>query len=143
MSVALDTNVLLYSVNESDPASDAAFELVQRLARGPELVYLFWPVVMGFLRLSTKPELIESPLSPTEALELIAGLAERPHVHTPGEAPGFLSVYRETSSPGTRGKDVTDAHIAALMRQYGVGLIYSRDRDFRRFDGIRVLNPFQ
>jgi uncharacterized protein len=143
LSVAVDTNVLLYSVNESDPASDIAFELVQRLARGPELVYLFWPVVMGFLRLSTKPELIESPLSPTEALTLIGGLAERAHVHTPGEGAGFLEVYRETASPGTRGKDVTDAHIAALMRQHGVNSIYTRDRDFRRFDGIRVIDPFR
>lgn len=30
------------------------------------------------------------------------------------------------------------AHIAALMRQHGVSTIYTRDRDFRRFDGIKV-----
>lgn len=40
------------------------------------------------------------------------------------------------------GGDVTDAHIATLMRQHGVGTIYTRDRDFRRFDGIRVEDPF-
>jgi hypothetical protein len=28
------------------------------------------------------------------------------------------------------------------MRQHGVGTIYTRDRDFRRFDGIRVEDPF-
>jgi uncharacterized protein len=143
MSVAVDTNVLLYAVNESDPASEQAHALLQRLARGPELVYLFWPVLMGFLRLSTKPELTDKPLSPSEALSLVESLTDRPHVNTPGEGPGFLAVYRQTASAGTRGGDVTDAHIAALMRQHGVNTIYTRDRDFRRFDGIKVVDPFR
>lgn len=142
MSAALDTNVLLYAVNSSDPASETAYELVQRLARGPDLLFLFWPVIMGFLRLSTNPALIDEPLAPSEALDLVEQLVERPHVRNPGEATGFLAVYRETAQPGTRGKDVTDAHIAALMRQHGVQTIYTRDRDFRRFDGIRVEDPF-
>jgi predicted nucleic acid-binding protein len=28
------------------------------------------------------------------------------------------------------------------MRQHGVGTIYTRDRDFRRFDGITAEDPF-
>jgi toxin-antitoxin system PIN domain toxin len=142
LSAAIDTNVLLYAVNTSDSASSTAYELLERLARGPELLYLFWPVVMGFLRLSTHPTITDEPLSPLEALAKIGDLIDRPHVRTPGEAPGFLAAYRETASAGTRGKDVTDAHIAALMRQHGVLTIYTRDRDFRRFDGIRVEDPF-
>jgi predicted nucleic acid-binding protein len=39
-------------------------------------------------------------------------------------------------------EDVTDAHIAALMRRHGVRVIYTRDRDFRRFDGIEPVDPF-
>jgi len=30
---------------------------------------------------------------------------------------------------------------AALMRQHGVTTIYSRDRDFRKYDGITVRDP--
>jgi predicted nucleic acid-binding protein len=29
------------------------------------------------------------------------------------------------------------------MRQHGVGVIYTRDRDFRRYDGIADRNPFE
>lgn len=141
MSAAIDTNVLLYAVNESDPASSTAYALLERLAVGPEILYLFWPVLMGFLRLSTHPTITDEPLSPAEALAVIEDLVNRPHVRTPGEEAGFLSIYQGTASPGTRGKDVTDAHIAALMRQHGVSTIYTRDRDFRRFDGIRVEDP--
>jgi toxin-antitoxin system PIN domain toxin len=142
VSATVDTNILLYSVNASDPTSETAHALMERLARGPDLLYVFWPVIMGFLRLSTHSSLTDAPLSPGEALAAMRSLIERPHVRTPGEAPGFLSIYSETASAGTRGKDVTDAHIAALMRQHGVRTIYTRDRDFRRFDGVAVENPF-
>ena len=35
-----------------------------------------------------------------------------------------------------------DAHLVGLMRQHGVGTIWTRDRDFRRFSGIKVRDPF-
>jgi predicted nucleic acid-binding protein len=69
-------------------------------------------------------------------------LIGRDHVRTPGEAPNFFAFFQTTASAAMRGGDVTDAHIAALMRQHGVGTIYTRDRDFRRFDGVRVEDPF-
>lgn len=143
MSAAIDTNILLYASNSSSESFGVAHALIERLARGPELLYVFWPVAMGFLRLSTNPAVTDEPLSPAEALASLSDLIERNHVRTPGESAGFLGIYRETASAGTRGKDVTDAHIAALMRQHGVGAIYTRDRGFRRFDGIRVEDPFE
>jgi toxin-antitoxin system PIN domain toxin len=142
LSAAIDTNILLYASNSSSDSFETAYALVERLARGPELLYVFWPVAMGFLRLSTNPALTNEPLSPSQALASLNDLLERDHVRTPGEGAGFLNLYRETASAGTRGKDVTDAHIAALMRQHGVGTIYTRDRDFRRFDGVRIEDPF-
>jgi toxin-antitoxin system PIN domain toxin len=141
VSAAIDTNILLYAANSSSEAYETSYALVERLARGPELLYVFWPVAMGFLRLSTNPAVTDDPLSPSEALSSLGDLIERDHVRTPGEAPNFLAVYRETAAAATRGKDVTDAHIATLMRQHGVSTIYTRDRDFRRFDGIRVEDP--
>lgn len=35
-----------------------------------------------------------------------------------------------------------DAHLVALMRQHGIGSIWSRDRDLRRFDDVEVRDPF-
>jgi uncharacterized protein len=35
-----------------------------------------------------------------------------------------------------------DAHIAALIVEHGVGELWTADRDFARFPGIRVRNPF-
>jgi len=33
------------------------------------------------------------------------------------------------------------AHLAALMRQHGVGVIWTADRDFRRFAGVTARDP--
>lgn len=35
---------------------------------------------------------------------------------------------------------VVDAHLAALAIEHAATL-YTADRDFRRFDGLRVVNP--
>lgn len=43
MSVTLDANVLIYATNESEPVHHEARQLLERLAAGPDLVYLFWP----------------------------------------------------------------------------------------------------
>jgi toxin-antitoxin system PIN domain toxin len=142
VSAAIDTNVLLYAANSQGDSFETARALVERLGRGPDLLYVFWPVAMGFLRLATNPAVTDRPFSPAEALSSLGDLIERDHVRTPGEAPNFFAFFQETTSAAMRGGDVTDAHIAALMRQHGVGTIYSRDRDFRRFDGIRVEDPF-
>jgi len=36
-----------------------------------------------------------------------------------------------------------DAHIAALVVEHGVSELWSTDRDFARFPGINVRNPFE
>jgi uncharacterized protein len=142
LSSTIDTNVLVYAANASDPVHERARDLLERLARGPELLFLFWPAIMGFLRISTSTGIFATPYTPGEALAAITGLIERPHVRTPSEEPGFLDLYRTTARGGTRGRLVPDAHLATLMLQHGVGVIHTRDRGFRRFDGISVRDPF-
>lgn len=142
MTVAVDTNVLVYSSNESDPAYQPAHELLDRLAQGPEIVYLFWPVLMGYLRIVTHRRLLPAPLTPADAAYNVNRLLVRPQVRAPGEGDGFWSLFRELSEDRVRGDDVSDTHIAALMRQHGVATIYTRDRDFRCYDGITAVDPF-
>lgn len=139
----MDANVLVYASNEADPVHQPARSLLQELARGPGLVYLFWPTIMGYLRIVTHPGILPAPLAAGEASANVAALLERPHVRAPGEGDGFWESYREAAGSDTRGNDVPDAHLAALMRQHGVRVIYTRDRDFRRYEGIEPRDPFE
>lgn len=141
MSVTLDANVLVYASNENDAAHLGARTLIERLAAGPDLVYLFWPVLMGYLRIVTHPAILPRPLDPSSAMGNVSALLTRSHVRAPGEAAGFWDLYATAADASTRGNAVPDAHIVALMRQHGVTIIYTRDRDFRRFHGIEVRDP--
>jgi toxin-antitoxin system PIN domain toxin len=140
VSVTLDTNVLIYASNETDAWHMPARSVVERLAAGPEIAYVFWPVLMGYLRIVTHPAILPSPLTASEAMHNITTLLERPHVRVVGEAPGFWETFRATAPAHVRGNDVHDAHLVALMRENGVRRIHTRDRGLRRFEGIEILD---
>ena len=143
MTATLDTNVLIYASDESSAFHSRAIELLETLVVGPDLVYLFWPVALGYLRISTHPTIFDKPLSPAQATANVDDLVSRPHVRTAGEADGFWDTYRGvTGGTPIRGNLVPDAHVVALMRQQGVSTIWSHDRDFLKFSGITVRDPF-
>jgi toxin-antitoxin system PIN domain toxin len=143
VSETLDVNVLVYATHRNSPFHERAKALVEQFATGPGLVYLFWPVVMGYLRLVTNPSLLDSPLSPTAARENIEGLLARANVRAAGELEDFWATYRRIAGEvSPRGNLVPDTHLVALMHQHGVATIWSHDRDLRRFSAITVRDPF-
>jgi hypothetical protein len=115
--------------------------VLRQLADGAGLVYLFWPVTMAYLRVVTHPRLLQPPLSLDSGLANVETLLALPHMRSGSEEEGFLARLREVGGPlPAVGKLVHDAHIVALMRQHGVDTIWTYDRDFRKFDGIRVMD---
>lgn len=143
MSTAIDANVLLYASDEHSPRHLIARELLEHLARGPALVYVFWPVAMAYLRIATHPGVFDRPLAPQLARANLGALLDRAHVRSPGEHTGFWRTYQDTVADDViRGNLVTDSHIAALMRQHGVGTIWTADKDFRRFPDITAQDPY-
>jgi uncharacterized protein len=143
VSQTLDVNVLLYASDASSPFQARAVDLVERIARGPELAYLFWPTVMAYLRISTHASVFARPLSAAEAIGNIEQLLARPHLRSPGEQERFWLGYRAVANDAVpTGNLVPDAHIVALMVENQVRTIWTRDRDFRRFAGIEVRDPF-
>jgi toxin-antitoxin system PIN domain toxin len=143
VSFSCDVNVLLYASDASSPVHDVARDFMREAANGRDLFCLGWPTVMSYLRIATHPRIFSAPLSPAEALANMESLAALPHVRLLSEEAGFLDAYGEVA--GTlpiRGNLVPDAHLAVLLRQHGVGTLYTRDGDFRKFDFLDVRNPF-
>lgn len=143
MSETFDVNVLVYATHRASPFHEKAKALVERFLAGPGLVYLLWPVALSYLRIVTHPSLLEAPLVPNVAADNIEQFISQPHVRHVGEADGFWAAYRRVTDPvKPRGNLVPDAHLVALMRQHGISTIWTHDRDFRKFDGITVRDPF-
>ncbi len=143
MSYTIDANVLIYACNADAPEHARAQRIVRGMVAGPELSVALWPVLMGFLRISTHPRIMPIPLTIDEASTVISQFVAAPSVRIVGDATTFWPTFRSLRI-GTpiRGNDVMDAAIVALMRSSGVSTIYTRDRGFRRFDGIKVIDPF-
>lgn len=143
MSFAIDANLLLYASDRQSPFHERAVELLDDIALGPELVYLFWPTVMAYLRVATHPAVFARPLSHADARANVEGLLALPHVQSVGEDDGFWHRFAEVADDVTpTGNLVPDAHLVALMLANGVRTIWTRDRDYRTFTGIRVHDPF-
>jgi uncharacterized protein len=77
-----------------------------------------------------------------DALEQVACWLEVPTVVLLAEASGYWPALRETlETSRVAGPRVHDARIAALCRQHHVSEVWTADRDFGRFAGLRFRNP--
>ncbi len=144
MSFALDANLLVYASDEASPLHGRAREFLRGCAEGSSLCCLAWSTVMAYLRIATHPSVFTRPLTPREAMDNVDALLARPQVRLIEEQDGFWSLYQDIA--GTvqpRGNLVPDTHLATLLLQHGVTTLYTRDRDFRRFDFLSVIDPLE
>lgn len=142
MSYSVDVNLLLYASNIDCDEHEAARGFLDGCLRGPELLLIAWPTLLGYLRMATHPAIFPTPLAPAEAQRNIATLLGLSHVRPIGEQDGFFGVYQEIAALApTRGNAVPDVHLAAILKQNDVTTLYTNDTDFRRFAFLRVRNP--
>lgn len=137
----IDVNLLLYAVYAETPEHDRAGAWLEEQLNGEQRVGLPWESLVGFIRLSTNPRVVERPLSAGEAWSFVEDWLRVPLVWIPTPTDrhaevlgGLLARYRAT------GKLVPDAHLAALAIQHGLD-VCSTDTDFARFTEIRWVNP--
>jgi toxin-antitoxin system PIN domain toxin len=144
VSYTFDANILLYASDDRSPYHSQARGFLDRMASGDEIVYVFWPTVMAYLRISTHPAIFEQPLRPSDAVDNVEQLLALQHVQSVGEQDRFWASYRRVADEAdARGNLVPDAHLVALMVENGVRTIFTRDRDYRRFRNIEPRDPFE
>ena len=139
----LDVNLLLYAIDEDSPRHEPARLWVETMFGGTETVALPWAVVLAFVRLTTKPQVMTQPFAVDEALDVVDGWLSRPNVVVVHPTDRHSDILRELLVPlGTGGNLTTDAHLAALSIEHGADL-YSSDADFSRFPGVRWQDPLR
>ncbi len=144
MAYALDVNVLLYASDESSDKHQRARDFLLACAQDTELLCLGWLTVMSYLRMATHPAIFKKPLTQPEALRNVQGLINLPHVRLLSEGDGFWAAYCQvTQEVPARGNLVPDAHLAALLLTHGVKVLYTHDKDFRKFSQLQARDPFQ
>lgn len=141
---AVDTNILVYARRVEPPEHPKALRVLRDLATGSEPWVLPWPCIYEFLRVVTHPRAFHPPTPALEAWKAVEALLESPSVIVISEGERHREILDRllTVSP-LSGNLLHDAHIAALLIEHGVNEIITADEDFRRFPGLRVLNPFR
>jgi uncharacterized protein len=137
----VDANVLLYAVDAGSPFHERAKHWLETALSGPARVGLPWASLLAFQRISTHPRASARPLGAGQAWSFVADWldAENTWMPLPGER--HAEIISDLIVTGDlRGNLVTDAHLAALAIEHGVG-VCSTDSDFARFPQITWVNP--
>lgn len=137
----VDANVLIYAVNSDSPHHERARRWFEDELSGMDRVGLAWIVVLAFLRVTTRHGILERPLSADAAVAYLDSWLCHPSVELVVPGTNHWPIFRALiASMGTAGNLISDVHLAALALEGGWTVV-STDNDFRRFDGLQVLNP--
>jgi uncharacterized protein len=140
--IAVDTNILLHAHWGNSPWHERADQCLTSQAESGAAWAIPWPCLHEFLAIATHPRIHKPPTSLDHALEQVAWWLEAPTLTLLGASAGYWSVLRRVLERSrVSGPRVHDAHIAALCLHHGVPEIWTADRDFRRFKGLKVVDP--
>ena len=140
--IAVDSNLLVYAVREDSPWHKAALACLRRLAEGPTLWAIPWPCIHEFLAIVTHPRIYKPPTPMAGAMLQVDYWMESPTAKFLGEGPGYWEHLKDLLSAGKVAGPLThDARVAALCRSHAVRELWTADRDYSRFEGIRIRNP--
>ena len=139
--ITIDANLLIYAYVESLPQHRHAKQWLIETLSSKVPVLLSWSSIQAFLRLTTKPTLFHEPYRSEEAIQIVDTWLARRNVSILEPGTRYWTILRDlVRAHDVRGDLMTDAHLAALALEHGA-TVYSADRDFRRFAGLRVINP--
>ena len=139
--IVFDANLLLYAYNSAAANHARARQCVEDVFSGTEAVGLPWQTVSAFLRIITNRQLVGDRFSMEEAAAVVEEWAAIPGVHLLAPGHRHWSFFRRMLLEGqASGPLATDAELAALTMENG-GVLYTTDRDFTRFPGLKWVNP--
>jgi toxin-antitoxin system PIN domain toxin len=139
----VDTNLLVYAYVPALEQHAPARRWFEQTISQDEAVGLAWVSVLGFLRVVTNPRIFRVPLRIERAVTVVDEWLEQQAVEIVLPTPRHWSTLRELLTTGQAGGALTtDAHVAALSIEHGA-TVYTTDRDFTRFPGVRTVNPLE
>ncbi len=140
--IAVDSNLLVYAHREDSAWHDAAYASIVDLAEGKAAWAIPWPCIHEFLAIVTHVRIYAPPTTLLKAVDQVDAWLESPSLVMFSESLNYWAELRSILQTGrVSGPMVHDARVAALCQQHGVSELWTADRDFSRFPGIRVRNP--
>ena len=140
--IAVDTNLLVHAHRRDAGENVRAVALIRELAESGRRWAVPWPCLHEFVGIVTHPRVFKPPTSVSSAVEQVDAWLESPGLALLAETSACWPLVRSTLVDGrTVGPRVHDAKIAAICLAHGVTELWTADRDFSRFPGLRTRNP--
>lgn len=137
----VDANVLLYAYDGGNPQHERARVWWEKTLSEPYPVRLAWITIVAFIRIGTHPRIFRGPMTVEESVRHVSTWMARPMFGVLEPGGGHWEIYSRLLARSQAGANLApDAHLAALALEHGATL-YTTDRDFARFEGLKFENP--
>ena len=141
--ILVDLSILLAAVNTRTPGHKAVRHWWEELLNSDQPVALTWLAVLGFIRLTTSPKLLPTPLLLGDAIAVVDGWIARPNVQMLQVTGQHWNILQTMLLAVGHGSTLTmDAHLACLAIQHDCE-IATLDEDFSHFPGLKSFNPLK
>lgn len=95
-----------------------------------------------FIAITTHLRIFNPPSKVRQAIDQVDAWMESPTLQLLSESNGYWDILDGLLSNGKiTGPRAHDARVAALCRHHGVSELWTADRDFSRFPGLKTRNP--
>ncbi|MBX3292180.1 MAG: PIN domain-containing protein [Acidobacteria bacterium] len=138
--ILIDVSLLICAHNTADPRFLQASSWFEGLMNKGRPAFC-WETVNGFIRVSTNRSAMPNPYTMREAFAVVEDWLELPNVSFLIPGGDHLKVLQSVSvGANAAGSLYSDSILAAYAISHNATLA-SSDRDFRLFEGLKLINP--
>ena len=139
----IDLTLLMAAVNTRAPKHKLARAWWEEQLSGDKEIGLTWLVILGFIRLTTHPKIMPTPLLLADAVAIVDAWLARPNVKVMQVTGQHWNILQNMLYAVGHGTALTmDAHLACLAIEHDAE-IATADEDFSHFPGLKWRNPLK
>lgn len=141
----VDTNIFLYAAEKTFREHKCCRKLLLQWRVQSAAWYTTWSILYEFVRVATHPQVFRKPWGSVAAWKFVEAVLASDSLRILAETDLHFEVAKQVLKeiPLLNGNVIHDMHTAVLMRENGIGQIYTRDSDFHRFPFLEVLDPLR
>lgn len=137
-TMLVDSNILIYAINADSPKNKASRDFLEDNFRDLKVAH---QNILETIRVLTHPK-FSTPALAKNVISELSNLLESLKIIVPNQASIYfgLDLIIKHNLAGNR---IFDAYLAATAISNGIDTIATdNERDFKKFAGLKIINPF-
>ncbi len=140
MKGLFDTNILVYAYNTASPYYHLARDLFEEV----DDIYITQQNLVELYAIVTDRKRIEFPISQKEATALIKFYQSSDFTLLHPTSQTLVHLLSLLDLVNIKNKEIFDTFLVATMLSHNIHTVFTHNvKDFQKFEGIEVINPFK